>query len=80
MADFLQEYDLANLCTFNTLINVDKCLDIAITAVRSIIDIYILMMFKKEEFYLQEVHAWYQCINSNKNWRKAVLKSFQQIG
>ena len=57
MADFLQEYDLANLCTFNTLINVDKCLDIAITAVRSIIDIYILMMFKKEEFYLQEVHA-----------------------
>ena len=33
MADFFQKYDLANLYTrINTLINVDKCFDITITA------------------------------------------------
>ena len=58
MADFLQKYDLANLCTcINTLISVNKCLDIAITAVRPIIDICISMMFKKEGFYLQKMYA-----------------------
>ena len=58
MTDFLQKYNLTNLCTcINTLINVNKCLDITVIAVRSIIDICIPMMSKKEGFYLQEMHA-----------------------
>ena len=58
MTDFFQEYDLVNLCTcINTLINVNKCLDIAVTAMKSIIDICISMMSKKEGFYLKEMYA-----------------------
>ena len=42
MANFLQEYNLANLYIIDTLISVDKCLDIAITVVRLITSYYVL--------------------------------------
>ena len=43
----------------NTLINVDKCLDITVIVIRSIINYCISIMFKKEEFYLHKMYIWY---------------------
>ena len=64
MADFFQEYDLANLCIcISTLISVDKCLDIAVIAVRSIISYCISVMFKKEGFYIQKMYLYINALD-----------------
>ena len=58
---------LQTLAEFFVMDLVGKCLGTAVTAVRPIIGICIPMMSKEEGFYLQEMHASYQCTSPNKD-------------